>query len=85
MKSIFDRAVDILIERQQLATIELQRRFKGVDPFRKEKVSDEQRIGDYMKWAGQPMEQELRQQFGDEQIDGIHNDMHDLINRGTTQ
>lgn len=82
-KSIFDRAVDILIERQQFATLKLQERFKGVDPFRQEKVSDEDRIAEYMGWANTPMEGELRQEFGDNEIDKVHANMRDLIDRST--
>ena len=81
-KSIFDLAVDELLELQKSTKIELRKMFKGVRPFRTEKVSDEDRIADYMKWADTPMEDELREKFGDESIDKIRNDMHDLINRG---
>ena len=81
-KSIFAMTVDILLERQKLTKAKLREMFKGVKPFRMEKVSDEDRIVDYMKWADTPMEDELRQKFGDESIDKIRNDMHDLINRG---
>ena len=81
-KSVFDITVDILIERQKLTRAKLREMFKGVKPFRMEKVSDEDRIAQYMKWADTPMEDDLRQQFGDESIDTIRNNMHDLINRG---
>ena len=82
-KSIFDIAVDILIERRGLAKVELRKRFKGVKPFRMEKVSDEDRIANYMQWANDPeMEMEMRQSLGDEGVDTIHNNMHNLINRG---
>ena len=81
-RSIFDMAVDELLELQKSTKIELRKMFKGVRPFRMEKVSDEDRIAQYMKWADTPMEGDLRQQFGDESIDTIRNNMHDLINRG---
>ncbi len=79
-RSIFDMAVDELLELQKSTKIELRKMFKGVRPFRMEKVSDEDRIADYMKWASNPqMEMELRQSLGDEEVNGIHVNMQKLI------
>ncbi len=83
-KSVFDLAVDELLERQKLTKIKLREMFKGVKPFRMEKVSDEDRIADYMKWANNPeMEQELRQGLGDGEINKIHENMQDLSRRNS--
>lgn len=83
-KSIFDLAVDELLELQKLTKIELRKMFKGVRPFRMEKVSDEDRIARYMEWAENPqLEMEQRQEWGDEEIDKIHVNMQDLIRRSS--
>lgn len=79
--SIFDMTVDILLERQNLVRKELAKRFKKTKPFRMEEVPDEERIQDYLGWQGTPQEQEFRQQFGDEAVDKVHSEMHQLINR----
>lgn len=79
-KSIFDLAVDELLERQRLTKIELHKRFKGVKPFRMEKVPDEERIQNYLQ-IDDEMEQEMRQQFGDDAMDKMHLNMRELINR----
>ncbi len=79
-KSVFDITVDILLERQKLTKAKLREMFRGVRPFRMEKVSDEDRINKYMQWANNPeMEQELRQGLGDEEINKIHENMQGLI------
>ncbi len=80
--SIFDMAVDILLERQNDVTLELHKRFKNTKPFRMEKMSDADRINEYMQWAGTPMEQELRQQLGNQEIDQIHMNIQQLIDKG---
>ena len=83
-KSVFDITVDILIERQKLTRAKLREMFKGVKPFRMEKVSDEDRIAKYMQWANNPeMEGELRQGLGDDEINKIHGNMQDLIRRNS--
>ena len=81
-KTIFDMAVDELLERQYYTTLELRKRFKGTKPFRMEKMSDEDRISEYMGWANTPMEAELRAQMGDVEIDKIHARMQQLIDKG---
>jgi len=81
-KTIFDLAVDELLERQYYATLELHKRFKNTKPFRMEPMSDEDRIAEYMQWAGTPMEQELRRQLGDAEIDKIHMNIQQLADRG---
>ena len=80
-KSIFDLAVDELLERQKLTTVELHKRFKGTRPFRTEKMSDEDRLAEYHQWANTPMEAELRAKVGDAEIDQIHVNMHELENK----
>ena len=74
-------AVDELLERQYYTTLELQKRFKGTKPFRMEKMSDDDRLAEYHQWANTPMEQELRAQMGDAEIDKIHQTMHGLENK----
>ncbi len=79
----FDRVTDKVASKVGRAKAKVHSYFKGTNPYRQEPMSDEDRITNYMKWANNPeMEQELRQQFGDESIDTIRNNMHDLINRG---
>ena len=46
-KSIFELAVEELLERQHLTKLELRKRFKGVKPFRMEPVSDADLLYDY--------------------------------------
>ena len=46
-KSIFELAVEELLERQHLTKLELRKRFKGVKPFRMERVSDADLLYDY--------------------------------------
>ena len=81
--SIFDMAVDILLERQNDVTLELHKRFKNTKPFRMEKMSDADRINEYMQWANTPQEAELRQQFGDNEIEQVHANIQDLIRRSS--
>ena len=80
--SIFELAVNELLERQALVKAELRKRFKGVKPFRMEKVTDEELIMNYQQILDNPdIEAQLRAEMGDEPIDKLHTDMHELINR----
>jgi len=46
-KSIFELAVDDLLELQQLAKLELRARFKGTKPFRMQKISTDEMLYEY--------------------------------------
>lgn len=80
-ENLMDVASDILKERLGNAKIEIQKMYKGTNPYRMEKVPDVERIQQYLGWQGTPQEQEFRQQFGDEAVEKIHLDMHELINK----
>lgn len=55
--------------------------FKGANPYRQEPMSDADRINNYIQWADTPMEQEFRQQMGDQEIDKIHFNMQELMKK----
>ena len=76
-----DRLTDKLNKRTSRIMGRLGRINKGVNPYRQEPMSDADRINEYMQWAGTPMEQELRQQLGNQEIDQIHQTMQDLMSR----
>ncbi|KKN57541.1 hypothetical protein LCGC14_0560870 [marine sediment metagenome] len=81
-QNVFDTATDILKERMGNANLLITKMFKGARPYRQEPKSDEDRIRDYMQWANDPqMEQQLRQEFGNEGVDKMHTDMQELITR----
>ena len=46
-KSIFELAVDELLERQQLTKLELRARFKKTKPFRMEQVPADEMLAEY--------------------------------------
>ena len=76
-----DRLTDKLNKRTSRIMGRLGKINKGVNPYRQEPMADEDRINEYMRWAGTSMEQELRQQMGDYEIDKIHFNMHELENK----
>jgi hypothetical protein len=78
-KSFLDESVDITLETMGDITLEIKDMFKGARPFRKVKMPDNERIQNYLQWAGTPMEDELRNAGVD--VDAIHTNMHDLINK----
>ena len=61
-------------------TANAQRQFKGTNPYRKERIPDEERIQSYLNLTPD-VEQELRMQFGDEPIEQMHLNMREMINR----
>jgi len=76
-----DAITDRLRKRVDRLLGSAHKQFKGSNPYRQEPVSDEERIQRYLGWSGKPEEQQLRQQMGDAQIDQIHVNMHELINK----
>lgn len=82
-KNELDRRTDKLKERLGRLMTTVSERYKNTRPYRKEPVSDAERIQRYLQWAGDPqLEMEMRQQFGNEGIDTLHRNMRELINRG---
>lgn len=77
-ENLMDIATDILKERITDANLVIKKMYKGTNPYRMEPKSDTDRIAEYNKWAGTPMEGELRQQMGDQEIDKIHFNMQEL-------
>lgn len=80
-KNRLDSVVDELGRRRSLFKQAAQKQFKGTNPYRQEPIPDEERIQDYLQWMGTPMEDELRKQVGDAQVEQIHTSMRDLINK----
>ena len=77
-KNVLDLVVDELHRRRGLVKGVLSKQFKNTNPYRQEPVSDEERIRRY--WSDiVPYEAELRAQGID--VDGIHANMRELINR----
>jgi len=73
IKSEFDAAVDILLDRQKGATRELMRRFKRVRPFRQEPIPSKEMALNYDDMMSR--EDQLRQEFGDEVVDNYKMNM----------
>ena len=65
--SIYDNIVEELKSRNRLVKEELRRRFKGVKPFRMEKISRKERLMQYDEMIAR--EDWLRQNYGDEVVD----------------
>ena len=81
-KSIFELAIEELLERQKLTKVELRKRFKGAKPFGMEKVPDEQRIMDYQEMMDNPdILQQFEQSMPPEEVQMYHSNMHELINK----
>jgi len=53
-KSIFELAVDELLERQQLTKLELRERFKKTKPFRMEPVPTDEMLYEYNQMSKNP-------------------------------
>ena len=80
---IFDKAVDILLERQKLVRGELARRFRKEKPFRMEPVPPREQIMNYMDYVDNP---DIEQEFIDKGADPMtiqkyHDNMQNLIRR----
>ena len=61
-------------------TANAQKQFKGTNPYRKERIPDEERIMNYLNLTPD-VEQEMRMQFGDENIEQMHLNMQELMRR----
>ena len=57
--SIWDLAVDELVERQRMARAELQQRFKKTKPFRMEPMSEKKALADYEKMTPERLNERL--------------------------
>lgn len=76
-RSLHDEAIDILKERLSDAATLLKERYKGVRPFRQQKVSNSERIDNYIRLD--PEKKEFyRQQFG-EAFDLYEQDIYKLM------
>lgn len=63
-----------------------EKQFKGTNPYRMEKVPDEERITDYYDFLDNPdIEQQWRMEAGDGPVDKYHQDLRTLINRRMMQ
>lgn len=75
-----DRITNKLRKRVDRLLGSAHKQFKGTNPYRKERIPDEERIMNYMNLTPD-VEQELRGQFGDEQVEKMHLNMQELITR----
>ena len=59
-ESIFELAVNELLERQRLTKLELRERFKKTKPFRMEPVSEDEQLAEYMAMTPETMDERLQ-------------------------
>jgi len=76
-----DIVTDLVKKRMGIAFGEAQKQYKNTNPYRKERIPDEERIMSYTSLMPD-VEQELRQQFGDAPVEQMHLNMQKLIERG---
>lgn len=79
-KSIYDLVVDELNSRQRDVREELRKRFKKTKPFRMVKVSDKERLDEYLRMTPQDMQMAIQQQ-GEESVNNYIGEMEELKNR----
>jgi len=79
-ENILDIRTDKIKARVNRIVKTAQRQFKGTNPYRKERIPDEERIQNYLNLTPD-VEQEMRTQFGDGAVDQMHLNMSELINR----
>lgn len=81
-KSFIEDATDIILDTVKDVRLEIKEMFKNTTPYRKERVSNEERIMNYNDFINNPdIEQQWRLEAGDDAVDKYHLDMHELINR----
>ena len=76
-----DRITDKLKGRFNRISTKIHLQNSGTNPYRQKPISVEERMESYAEWAGTPIEMELRQEYGDAEIDNIHLNMQRLIER----
>ncbi len=82
-ENVLDIATDILKVRVGDASLIIKKMFKGANPYRQEPVPDEERIQNYLQTTPDE-DAQLRQQFGDQEVDGMHARMQGLMYRRAT-
>lgn len=76
----WDRITDKLKARTERISGRLSMINKGVNPYRQEPVSTEERLWDFSQLSEEDM-QMGRQEFGDEAIDAYQNNINELLRR----
>lgn len=79
-ESIFELAVNELLERQRLTKLELRERFKKTKPFRMEPVSEDEQLAEYMAMTPETMDERL-QRDGIEATNAYIQQMEELKRR----
>ena len=80
----FDLVTDLVKRRIGLAIGEAQKRFKNTNPYRMEKVTDEDRIKDYQSLTPDKIDF-ARKSFGDATVDAYLSKMLELKNKAGGQ
>ncbi len=74
----FDLVTDLVKHRINLAIGEAQRRFKNTNPYRMEKVTDEDRIRDYQTLTPEKIGF-AKQNFGEDEVNAYLTKMQNLL------
>lgn len=85
-ENILDIRTDKIKARVSRIVEKARIQFKGTNPYRKERIPDEERIMNYMNFLDNPeIEQQMRSEAGDEPVEQMHLNMKELINRRMTE